>query len=404
MSLSGIPPGKNISGGGIKESILDILRTSGENNRSEDGRINNKATTPEYRTDTSIVDYLKSQGQDSSYQSRSQMAGDAGIENYRGTADQNIQLLNQLKQQGQTTPGTGAGAGGGDPYGQEQQAETEERAWGSEYGMGDWAGMEEGEPMIEGLRKEINQAQQRRDETMKEIENRQVELFNEEYQNRDLDQTKGQIKEIDSELDNLRNQREEAILTARRNPNISAGVLSGEVQKINDYYNSVINNQIEQRNAIAQQYNNELEEIDAMTQRQLGDLENQYNHYNSIIDQATRHMNRYEDLLREEMQRERQEQQWEQEMALQLQSLEEGERDRLQAITDPYTGEVTGFYNPYTREVMDPKEDGASEDSRLSVTDDVRNSVRTPSPGGMTYRLGDAPEEPGFWSWLPWVD
>ncbi|WP_367119848.1 DUF3597 family protein, partial [Methanoculleus sp.] len=44
-------------------------------------------------TGTSIVDYLKSIGQDSSYSARSALASQYGITNYTGSADQNLALL-----------------------------------------------------------------------------------------------------------------------------------------------------------------------------------------------------------------------------------------------------------------------------------------------------------------------
>lgn len=46
---------------------------------------------------TSIVDYLKSQGKDSSYSARKKLAEQAGIQGYSGTASQNINLLKQLQ-------------------------------------------------------------------------------------------------------------------------------------------------------------------------------------------------------------------------------------------------------------------------------------------------------------------
>ena len=46
---------------------------------------------------TSIVDYLKSQGEDSSYSAREEIAKILGISNYKGTAEQNIQMLKALK-------------------------------------------------------------------------------------------------------------------------------------------------------------------------------------------------------------------------------------------------------------------------------------------------------------------
>ncbi|MBR6538109.1 MAG: DUF3597 family protein [Lachnospiraceae bacterium] len=48
-------------------------------------------------TKTSIVDYLKSTGQDSSYANRKKLAGQYGISNYTGTADQNTKLLQKMQ-------------------------------------------------------------------------------------------------------------------------------------------------------------------------------------------------------------------------------------------------------------------------------------------------------------------
>ena len=48
-------------------------------------------------TNTSIVDYLKSQGEDSSYSARKKLATSMGISNYSGTASQNTTLLKALQ-------------------------------------------------------------------------------------------------------------------------------------------------------------------------------------------------------------------------------------------------------------------------------------------------------------------
>ena len=60
---------------------------------------------------TSIVDYLKSQGQDSSYAARKQLATQAGITNYSGTAAQNMNLLTQLQKGSQASPEGASGVG-----------------------------------------------------------------------------------------------------------------------------------------------------------------------------------------------------------------------------------------------------------------------------------------------------
>lgn len=53
----------------------------------------------------SIVDYLKSIGQDSSFANRKKLATQYGISNYTGTAAQNLELLNKLKS-GATSSGS----------------------------------------------------------------------------------------------------------------------------------------------------------------------------------------------------------------------------------------------------------------------------------------------------------
>lgn len=48
-------------------------------------------------TDVSVVDYMKARDMDSSFDNRSSLAKQYGIDNYRGTGEQNINLLNILK-------------------------------------------------------------------------------------------------------------------------------------------------------------------------------------------------------------------------------------------------------------------------------------------------------------------
>ena len=59
----------------------------------------------------SIVDYLKKQGKDSSYAARKQLAAQNGIQDYRGTAAQNMNLLSML-QKVNTPPAAESNTGG----------------------------------------------------------------------------------------------------------------------------------------------------------------------------------------------------------------------------------------------------------------------------------------------------
>lgn len=55
------------------------------------------APKPSVPSSDSIVDYLNAQGRDSSLSARKQLADQYGIKGYKGTADQNLQLLDKLK-------------------------------------------------------------------------------------------------------------------------------------------------------------------------------------------------------------------------------------------------------------------------------------------------------------------
>lgn len=55
-------------------------------------------------TKTSVVDYLKTKGQDSSFSNRAKLASQVGIDNYQGTASQNTALLKSLQPQKPTSP------------------------------------------------------------------------------------------------------------------------------------------------------------------------------------------------------------------------------------------------------------------------------------------------------------
>ena len=56
-----------------------------------------KPVNPSYNPDISIIDYLSSKGQPSTFNARAQLAKNAGITNYTGTAQQNQQLLGILQ-------------------------------------------------------------------------------------------------------------------------------------------------------------------------------------------------------------------------------------------------------------------------------------------------------------------
>lgn len=56
-----------------------------------------KPKKPKNNTNNSIVDYLNSIGVDSSFTNRKKLAAEYGVSNYRGTASQNLELLHKMR-------------------------------------------------------------------------------------------------------------------------------------------------------------------------------------------------------------------------------------------------------------------------------------------------------------------
>lgn len=80
-------------------------RRKGSSNSTPPAKVDTRpapATSSGY-SGPSVVEYLKSVGQDSSYSNRARLAQQHGISNYRGTAGQNTSLLNRLRAPGSTS-------------------------------------------------------------------------------------------------------------------------------------------------------------------------------------------------------------------------------------------------------------------------------------------------------------
>jgi 3D (Asp-Asp-Asp) domain-containing protein len=58
------------------------------------------STAASAQTNNSVVDYLYTQDRDASFSNRSELAADYGIDGYRGTAEQNLLLLDLLQDRG----------------------------------------------------------------------------------------------------------------------------------------------------------------------------------------------------------------------------------------------------------------------------------------------------------------
>lgn len=81
--------------------VLNYRGTASQNlellHKMREGDMPSRNTEPSGYTGDSIVDYLNSIGENSSFSNRKKLAQKHGISNYRGTASQNTQLLNKLR-------------------------------------------------------------------------------------------------------------------------------------------------------------------------------------------------------------------------------------------------------------------------------------------------------------------
>lgn len=221
-----------------------------------------------------------------------------------------------------------------------------------------------------GIREEYQNAQAQRDQARQSLENARTNMFNQEYESMGLGQTKERIAQIDESITDLRQQRDDAILQTKRNPNVSAGVLAGEVGKITDYFNQTINNEIGKRNAVSEEYNRGLDEIDKKVMNNLQDLAMQYDHWNTIASEMERNMHRYEDILREQLREGTMDERWQKEFDRSMSEFEKKLAQGYASINKPTAesdiklqsverknelGKPTGvvdWYNPYTGELV----------------------------------------------------
>ena len=88
----------------LVEAEFDKLSGLTSNNNSGSNNSNNNINS----TILSIVDWMNANGMDSSFANRARLAQQHGITNYTGTAAQNTQLLNLLRNQSSTSTPTPA--------------------------------------------------------------------------------------------------------------------------------------------------------------------------------------------------------------------------------------------------------------------------------------------------------
>lgn len=170
----------------------------------------------------SIRDYLGSIGQPSDFASRSVLAKSQGIQNYRGTADQNTQLLNTLRTK---TPGTpnmspvaSAGAGLNTPPKPQAQTETGEMADTTP---------STGNSTVDSLIKYFE---------TKSPQSTFSEIYKQIYKDFGIDKVKENFETQTKELADLQEKKREEAENINANPWLSESLRQGQIKRLDEKY------------------------------------------------------------------------------------------------------------------------------------------------------------------------
>lgn len=198
-----------------------------------------------------------------------------------------------------------------------------------------------------------------RDSAFERLKGLTTEVFDREYKDRGLDKNKERISKLDTDISKLRQARDADLNEVRKNPNLSAAQMTGDVKKQADFYNNQINNLINERNSVATEYNAALDEVDRIVENEVGDAQLEYQYYSGLTDQTRGRMSEYEKTLREELMAEQEQENFEDQLdqALEIAMLRESsgggggsDSGNWRLMYDDF-GEPLYWYNPDTQEI-----------------------------------------------------
>lgn len=236
---------------------------------------------------------------------------------------------------------------------------------------------------LAGIRTKIEDATKKRDSAFSELKDISTKTFNDEYEKRGLAEKKSKMATLDSEIAAEKAKRDEAIAKVRSNPGLSASQMTGDIKKLADYQNDVINTKIAERNAVAGEYNTELSEIDKLVSSTVKDKTLDYGYYDSVLKDLTGQVGDYTKAMREDLQNETQADQFDRQLAQALEiatmnaNKKGGSGSNLQLRSDPRSGDPLYWFDPDTGEITyinQPENSGGNSGSEY---DEIENAVTT---------------------------
>lgn len=238
---------------------------------------------------------------------------------------------------------------------------------------------------LASIRTQIDDTTKKRDSAFAELKDISTKTFNDEYSKRGLEEKKTKLASIDGEIATAKQLRDDAIAKVRANPGLSAAQMTGDVKKLADYQNGVINNKIAERNSVASEYNAGLSEIDKIVSNTVKDKTLDYGFYDSQLKDLTGQVSDYTKAYRDDLKDETQADQFDRQLsqALEIATMNAnkggGSGSNLQLKSDPRTGDPLYWFDPDTGEITYINGDGA--DSGGDGFDDLETAVTEQNQG-----------------------
>lgn len=234
---------------------------------------------------------------------------------------------------------------------------------------------------LASIRTQIDDTTKKRDSAFAELKDISTKTFNDEYSKRGLEEKKTKLASLDSEITAEKAKRDEAIAKVRSNPGLSAAQMTGDIKKLADYQNDVINTKIAERNSVASEYNTGLAEIDKIVSNTVKDKTLDYGYYDSVLKDLTGQVSDYTKAYRDDLKDETQADQFDRQLAQALEiatmnaNKKGGTGSNLQLKSDPRTGDPLYWFDPDTGEITYINADGG--DSGGDGFDDLEKAVET---------------------------
>lgn len=245
---------------------------------------------------------------------------------------------------------------------------------------------------LASIRTKIEDTTSKRDSAFAELKDISTKTFNDEYSKRGLEEKKTKMSALDAEITAEKAKRDEAIAKVRSNPGLSAAQMTGDIKKLADYQNDIINNKISERNSVATEYNADLSEIDKIVESTVNDKKLDYGYYDSILKDLTGQVGDYTKAYREDLQNETQADQFDRQLAQALEiatmnANRSGGGANLQLVRDPRTGDALYWFDPDTGEITyvddqtAPGGSGSGNDSYDEIATQLDQGTEDSQPG-----------------------